>query len=842
MMQEVESAEPQSSAPVPGAVRDLPPALSSLVDLALDLRWTWSHAGDALWRSIDPETWEATRNPWFVLQNTRHERLDELAHDIAFMDSLRRLDGERHEHLRAHSWCARCVPGFAKQIAYFSMEFGLGEAIPLYAGGLGILAGAFLKAASDLGLPVIGIGLLFQEGYFRQSIESDGQQHERYPYNDPASLPIQQVRARDGGWLRVSLSVDNRTIWLKVWLARVGRVNLYLLDTNDLLNSPSDRGITAKLYGGGPETRLLQELVLGVGGFRLLDTLGLAVDVVHMNEGHAAFAVIERARSFMRREQVSFSQAFWATRAGNVFTTHTPVGAGFDRFDPALVDRLLLSPCGCFADLGVEGSEFLALGQPSGAEDAPFNVAYLAVRGSAFVNGVSRLHGEVSRRIFSEIFPRWPEHEVPIGHVTNGVHMPSWDSAAADLLWTEACGRERWRGSVETHEPLVSALSDASLWSLRSQQRAALVGYARRRLRSQLAQRGERDAEAMAEHTLESEVLTLGFARRFAEYKRPALLLHDPERLSRLLTDDARPVQIVVAGKAHPADEDGKRMIAEWIRFAKRPEVRNRVVFLEDYDIALAEQLTQGVDVWVNTPRRPWEACGTSGMKVLVNGGLNLSERDGWWAEAESAAVGWSLGGGEPPHSDTEAAAQLYRLLEDDVVPEFYERDAQGLPRRWLARIRASMSRLAPQFSANRMIREYLERIYTPAANGYARRTEDGAAVAKSLSNWHEDLEAGWSGIRVGELAASGSDDGLRFRVNVSLGDIAGDAVRVELYADPLGDSPAIRVPMRLSAGASAFECSIATTRPESDFTVRVVPFHSEARLPLELPLVAWQR
>jgi starch phosphorylase len=283
-------------------------------------------------------------------------------------------------------------------------------------------------------------------------------------------------------------------------------------------------------------------------------------------------------------------------------------------------------------------------------------------------------------------------------------------------------------------------------------------------------------------------------------------------------------------------------MIAEWIRFAKRPEVRNRVVFLEDYDIALAEQLTQGVDVWVNTPRRPWEACGTSGMKVLVNGGLNLSERDGWWAEAESAAVGWSLGGGEPPHSDTEAAAQLYRLLEDDVVPEFYERDAQGLPRRWLARIRASMSRLAPQFSANRMIREYLERIYTPAANGYARRTEDGAAVAKSLSNWHEDLEAGWSGIRVGELAASGSDDGLRFRVNVSLGDIAGDAVRVELYADPLGDSPAIRVPMRLSAGASAFECSIATTRPESDFTVRVVPFHSEARLPLELPLVAWQR
>ncbi len=847
-MQEVEVAQSKPPAHVLRAPRDLPPELATLAELALDLRWTWSHAGDSLWRALDAGTWEVTRNPWFVLQNARQARLDELARDSSFTDALGRLGDERREHLRAHSWCARCVPDFSKQIAYFSMEFGLGEAIPLYAGGLGILAGDFLKAASDLGLPVVGVGILFQEGYFRQAIEHDGQQHERYPYNDPATLPIQQVRASDGGWLRIPLSVDNRTIWLKVWLARVGRVNLYLLDTNDLLNSPADRGITAKLYGGGPETRLLQELVLGVGGFRLLETLGLQVDVVHMNEGHAAFAVVERARSFMRREHVSFAEALWATRAGNVFTTHTPVAAGFDRFDPELVDRLLLSPCGCFADLDIEGSEFLALGQCAGAKGEPFNVAYLALRGSAFVNGVSRLHGDTSRRIFSELFPRWPEHEVPIGHVTNGVHVPSWDSAAADQLWTEACGRERWRGSVEAHEPLVSALSDATLWSLRSRQRSALVAYARRRLETQLAQRGERDAKTVATSTLEPDFLTLGFARRFAEYKRPALLLCDPARLTRLLADSTRPLQIVVAGKAHPADEDGKRMIADWIRFSKQKEVRERVVFLEDYDIALAEQLTQGVDVWINTPRRPWEACGTSGMKVLVNGGLNLSERDGWWAEAASADVGWSLGGGDEPRSDAEAAGELYALLEREVVPAFYERDAEGLPRRWLARIRASMSRLAPQFSANRMLREYLERIYTPAASAYASRTEDGARVAKALSQWHESLEVAWTGIRIGEVDASVSNEGVTIRVTVSLGVIDANAVHVELYADPAGESPAVRVPMwpcagePPRAGTSTFACTIATSRPASDFTPRVVPFHPDAVLPLELPLVSWQR
>ncbi len=830
------------------APRDLPPALASLVDLALDLRWTWSHGGDSLWRSLDAETWEATRNPWFVLQNARAARLDELAGDTAFKDALRRLSDERREQLRARSWCATCVPAFEKLVAYFSMEFGLGEAIPPYAGGLGILAGGFLKAASDLGVPIVAVGILFQEGYFRQSIDSDGSQHERYPYNDPATLPIQPLRYADGAPMRVLLDVDGRKLWLKVWLAQVGRVSLYLLDTNDLLNSPADRGITAKLYGGGPETRLLQEVVLGVGGFRLLDMLGLDVSVVHMNEGHAAFAVIERARSFMQRDGVSFDEALWATRAGNVFTTHTPVAAGFDRFDPALVERILFSPCGCFSDLGIEGSDFLALGRSSDSHDEPFNMAYLAMRGSAFVNGVSRLHGEVSRRIFAELFPRWPEHEVPVGYVTNGVHVPSWDSRAADKLWTEACGKERWRGSVEAHEPVVSALGDEALWSLRSEQRAELVTYARRRLATQRTQRGARGAESSARRVLEADVLTLGFARRFAEYKRPYLLLHDPERLIRLLTSGDRPAQLVVAGKAHPADETGKRMIAEWIHFAQRPEVCDRVVFLEDYDIALAERLTQGVDVWINTPRRRWEACGTSGMKVLVNGGLNLSERDGWWAEADSADVGWGMGDGDAPPSDARDAEELYTTLEREVVPEFYDRNDQGLPRRWLARIRASMSRLAPQFSANRMLREYLEGIYVPAARAYARRTEEGARIAKDLSRWHDGLEVAWSGIRFGEVDTSSSDEGRSFWVSLSLGRVEPGAVRVELYADPVGGSPVVRAPMiprsggDPRAGTRVFECTIATSRPASDFTPRVVPFHPNAHLPLELPLVTWRR
>jgi starch phosphorylase len=634
---------------------------------------------------------------------------------------------------------------------------------------------------------------------------------------------------------------------------------LYLLDANDLLNNPADRGITAKLYGGGSETRLLQELVLGVGGWRLLEALDLRPTIAHLNEGHAAFVVLERARSLRQRAGLSFPEALWATRAGNVFTSHTPVDAGFDRFEPRLIERNLLSSKSRFSDLGVSPRALLGMGRRAPDDDTePFNMAYLAMRGCAFANGVSRLHGEVSRLIFSPLFTGWPQHEVPIGHVTNGVHVPSWDSRAADELWTEACGKERWRRSVEGLDHIVSSLSDERLWSMRSTQRAELVGKVRERLRAQLLGRGVLEGEAIAAAVLDPSALTLGFARRFAEYKRPTLLLRDPARLARLLSNPLRPVQIVVAGKAHPDDDNGKRMIAEWLRFAECPDMRRRVVFLEDYDIGVAAQLTQGVDVWVNTPRRPWEACGTSGMKVLVNGGLNLSVRDGWWAEVDASDVGWGLGDAAAPRvpaaqcapaaqCDAADAGQLYTILENAVVPEFYQRDRDGLPRHWIARIRASMARLAPRFSANRMLSEYLELLYLPAGAGQARRSENNAEVARSLARWEHLMTNFWHTVRFGAVEHEYLEGGgVRFRTWISSGEVPLDYVRVELYADATRDAPAFRKAMTARGhghpDSQCFELDVVTTRPLTDFTPRILPHHSDARLPFELPLIRWQR
>jgi len=537
-------------------------------------------------------------------------------------------------------------------VAYFSMEFALSEALPIYSGGLGNVAADQLKAASDLGVPVIGVGVLYQQGYFRQVIAADGSQEALYPYNDPDQLPITPVRNQSGDLLRLPIVLPGQKVWLRAWQVQVGRVVLYLLDSNDPANPPAFRGITSELYGGGAELRLQQELLLGIGGWRLLRTLRLEPEVCHLNEGHAAFAILERARSFMEDTRRSFEVALAVTRAGNVFTTHTPVAAGFDRFSPALLERLLRP----YAEqqLGVSLRDLLALGRENPDDpDEPFNMAYLAIRGSGAVNGVSRLHGQVSRRIFQSLFPRWPEVEVPVAHVTNGVHTPSWESAAADALWTKTCGTERWSQTLTTIERDIANASDGELWALRTAARRVLVDYARERVAQQVAFMGLPSDEASAIGVgLDPAVLTLGFARRFAAYKRPNLLLHDPARLLRILTNAAQPVQLVIAGKAHPADRGGQELIRMWIQFIRRPEVRNRVIFIADYDLLLAEHLVRGVDMWVNTPRRPWEASGTSGMKVLVNGGLNLSELDGWWAEAYEPEVGWALGDGQE-HGDS---------------------------------------------------------------------------------------------------------------------------------------------------------------------------------------------
>ncbi len=827
--------------------RKLPENLDALTSLALDLRWTWSHAGDTFWRTVDTATWEQTQNPWSLLQAIPQRRLEELARDSEFCSKLSERAKERREYMTGPSWFTTNGARLKNErIAYFSMEFGLGEAIPLYAGGLGILAGDYLKTASDLALPLVGIGILFQEGYFRQAIDAAGHQRESYPYNDPNTLPIQPVAAKDGDWLRVPIELPGRTLWLRIWRANVGRVDLYLLDSNEPLNAAVDRAITGKLYGGDKEERLLQEIVLGIGGWRALHALGLEPSVAHLNEGHAAFVVLERSRRFMERHGVSFREALWATRAGNIFTTHTPVAAGFDVFPPTLVGKYF-PPFGYPGKLGISSRDLLALGRRN-ADDVNelFNMAYLAMRGCARSNGVSRLHGSVSRRLFVDLFPRWPEREVPVDYVTNGVHVPTWDSRGADAIWTRSCGKERWSGSIERLRSVIATISDDELWKMRNEERAALISYARERLTRQLVQRGaEPGIAATTAHVLDPAVLTLGFARRFAEYKRPQLLLRDPDRLIRLLNNSARPVQIVIAGKAHPADEAGRRMVTDWITFVNRADVRHRAVFIEDYDITLATRLVAGIDVWINTPRRPWEACGTSGMKVLANGGLNLSELDGWWAEAYTSEVGWALGAGAGAPDDARDAEDLYALLEQQVAPAFYERDGRGVPRRWLARIRASLAQLAPTFSSNRMALEYAERFYADAGEALRLRARNGAEIARDLCTWESTLAAQWSDVRVDAKTATGREAATEFLAEVHLGVIEPEMVRVELFAEPLGDEEPFRQTMQevVREGTSferLFATTVVTKRDVRDFTPRIVPAHSDVRIPAECSLIAW--
>jgi starch phosphorylase len=583
----------------------------------------------------------------------------------------------------------------------------------------------------------------------------------------------------------------------------------------------------------------------------VLEELGLEVDLCHLNEGHAAFAVLARAYSFMCRTKVPFGVALSATRPGNIFTTHTPVEAGFDRFSADLIRPYvdILSQL-----MHVPLHELLALGRndPDNA-DEPFNMAYLAMRGCGVVNAVSELHGAVSRQIFQPLYPRWPQEEIPIGHVTNGVHVPSWDSQQADQLWTRACGKERWLGKLDELCSSIQQLPNGELWSFRASQRLALIRYARQRLMRQMRERGALPEHIQeAAHILDPNAITLGFARRFAEYKRPNLLLHDPDRLARILTHPERPAQLIVAGKAHPQDEGGKHLVAAWTRFAARPDVWDRVVFLEDYDMALAQRLVAGIDVWLNTPRRPWEACGTSGMKVLANGGLNCSELDGWWAEAYDPQVGWALGDGrQHPEREYDAveATQLYEALEQRVVPEFYDRDHAGIPQKWLTRIRSSMAHLTPQFSSNRMVREYVEKLYDPASASLTRRLRDGAKLAMELEEWHRRVKEGWGRIRFGDVRATSRDGRWFFEVQVYLGDLKSDQVRVELYADPLHDNDA---PMRITlcqgeailgaVNGFVFYGECASDRPAHDVTPRVVPFHAEAKVPLEVPLILWKQ
>jgi starch phosphorylase len=823
----------------------------ALTELALDLRWSFSHAADKIWGRLDPELWELTRNPWVVLQTVSRAKLQSLTSDPDFQSLVAKIHRQKTADDESDGWFQKAYPHSAlSAVAYFSMEFMLSEALPIYSGGLGNVAGDQLKTASNLGVPVTAVCLLYQQGYFRQEMDAQGRQQALYPFNDPGQLPIQPVRDSNGEWLRLSIDFPGSKLWIRAWQVQVGRTKLYLLDTNDPANIPAYRGITTELYGGGPELRLKQEMVLGIGGWRLLRALGLQPEVCHLNEGHAAFAVLERARSYMADTNKPFDLALTITRAGNLFTTHTPVEAGFDRFDPGLMGWYFKK----YAEdgLSLPMQDLLALGRRDrGDSSEPFNMAYLALRGSGAVNGVSRLHGQVSRQIFQNLFPRWPEVEVPVTYVTNGVHTPTWDSAESDRLWEATCGKGRWNETMSTVEQDLRKADDMDLWQLRTNGRGALVDYVRKLHVRQIGGRGASSEElSQGAKILDSDTLTLGFARRFASYKRPNLLLRDPHRLINILNNREHPVQLVLAGKAHPQDLEGQGMIRQWVEFSHRPEVRSRVVFLSDYDLFMAEQLVQGVDVWVNTPRRPWEASGTSGMKVLVNGGLNLSELDGWWAEAYSPEVGWAIGDGREhgsdPSWDASEAEALYGLLEREIVPEFYSRDERGIPSRWVARMRESMCKLTPLFSANRVVRQYTEQHYLSAASAYVRRAANHGSLGDELLNWQAQLAKHWPKVRFGSAAVEQKDGQHHFQVQVFLDELDPNAVCAELYAESQNGGAPSRHPMirgeRLVGSANGFTYTarIPAARPAADYTPRLIPQHGGAIVPLEASYILW--
>jgi glycogen phosphorylase len=826
--------------------------LSLLTELALDLGLNWKRHSDDIWRELDPEVWRITRNPWLMLQNAPPRVLEAMSKDQDLRRRIEELVVAGRASVESSTWFhGSYSTSPLKLVAYFSMEFGLSEALPIYSGGLGNVAGDQLKAGNDLGVPMVGVGLLYQQGYFRQAIDHDGNQRDLFPYNPPAWLPITPVRGGDGALIRITLDFPDYTLRVRAWQAGVGRLKLYLLDSNDPGNLPAHRGITSELYGGGPELRLQQELVLGIAGWRLLKLLGLQPEVCHLNEGHAAFAVLERALDFMKENHKPFEIALAATRAGNLFTTHTPVAAGFDSFSPALMSLYLKWYAA--ERLGISFSELMALGRAN--TDDPnefFNMAYLAMRGSGAVNGVSKLHGAVSRSIFLPLFPRWPVEDVPIGSVTNGVHTQSWDSVAADQLWSETCGTDRWLGSNVGLTDRIRSLAGERLWKLRNDNRRELVRFVRLRSEKQMASYGaSKEHLELASTMFDPDALTLGFARRFATYKRPNLLLHDAERLARILTNERYPVQLVIAGKAHPADQAGKNMVREWIQFVRRSDIRRHAVFLIDYDMLLAERIVEGVDVWINTPRRPWEASGTSGMKVLVNGGLNFSELDGWWAEAYRPEVGWALGDGkehDDPAWDAGEAEQMYNILENEVITKFYDRDAEGLPRKWIAMMRESMASLTPEFSANRAVREYTEKYYLPAAAEYYRREASHGARAQLISEWRQSLAINWPKVGFGKANVETAGDFHNFHVQVYLGRLQPEAVSVELFAQQRGGDPCVRLQMicegalNRTDGGFNYSAHAPSNRPAGDYTPRVIPAFPGIQIPLEANQILWFR
>jgi len=849
-------------------IPSLPPQLERLSDIARNLRWAWNHDAVALFRRLDESLWlESGHNPVLMLGRIDQSRLEEVANDEAFLVQLERvardLDGYQS---RRDTWFSRLHGAVdAPQIGYFSMEFGLTDCVNIFAGGLGLLAGDHLKSASDLGVPLVGVGLLYQQGYFRQTLNDAGWQQEFAEENDFHNLPLSLERQSDGEPLMVEAPHPGRTVKAQVWKAQVGRISLYLLDTNIDANRPEDRDISDQLYGGDLEMRIRQEIVLGIGGCRALRALGLAPVVYHMNEGHSAFLSLERVCQLMEDRGLSFAEAREAASAGLVFTTHTPVIAGHDAFPPHLIDRYLGE---YVRQLNISRQEMLALGRKNPADEGePFWMTVLALRMAAYSNGVSKLHGEISREMWQGLWPGLPEVEVPIGHVTNGVHLRSWVSDELEAHYDRYIG-SRWRNepSTTTSWEQASRIPAEELWRTHERRRERLIVFARRRLQEQLGHRGVSQLELeRAGSALDTEVLTIGFARRFATYKRATLLLRDPERLVRLITDPQRPVQFIFSGKAHPRDEAGKELIRQIIAFSRQPAVRNRFVFLEDYDMETARFLVQGCDVWLNNPRRPEEASGTSGMKAAANGVLNFSTLDGWWAEAwdacadEPVPVGWAIGRGETydnwDYQDQVEAEDIYDVLERDIIPSFYDRGTERIPRDWIARMQATIEHLGPFVSAHRMLRDYVTDFYLPAIERSTALAEGDLAGARSLANWRQRVEQHWPEVRV-EAVENNVPREVRVgepmvaRAMVQLGALEPSDVAVQMYTGRLNATGEIvdaeATPMHLAGEASKgvylFESAPTPWRVSGlhGYTVRVLPAHEALHCNYLPGLITW--
>lgn len=840
----------------------LPSPLLPLLRIAHNLRWSWDHAAIELFRRIDRELWEVSgHNPVLLLGNADQGALEKAAADDSFVahmtgvaDTLEKyLSGEGNWYTREHSKSEELL------VAYFSAEFGITECLSIFAGGLGVLAGDHLKAASDLGLPLVGVGLLYQQGYFRQYLNAAGWQQEAYEDNDFHTLPIRLVPN-----LIVQVDLPHGPVAAQVWSVNVGRLKLFLLDTNTAQNSPENRKITYQLYGGDLEMRLKQEILLGIGGYRALEAMGLEPTVYHMNEGHSAFLGLERVVRLMETQNLSFREAKVLASAGLIFTTHTPVPAGHDYFPGDLMMRHFHS----YAQrLGIAPAEFLGLGRQNPANHAEdFCMTVLALRLACFSNGVSKLHGEVSRRMWNNLWAGVPEDEVPIGHVTNGVHFRSWVSFEMNQLYDRYLG-PKWREEPADTKlwERAESIPAGELWRTHERRRERLVTHARQRLRAQLVSRGAPQAAIDdADEVLSPDALTIGFGRRFASYKRANLLIRNPERLGRILNNDTRPVQIIYAGKAHPQDDQGKHLIQAIIELARRPEYRRKIVFLENYDVATARYMVQGCDIWLNTPLRPLEASGTSGMKAQANGVLNLSTLDGWWDEAwklgigRSTEVGWAIGSGETysdqSRQDEVEAEALYDLLEGEIVPAFYERRADGLPRKWIARMKSSIGLLCPEFNMHRMVKQYTNDYYLVAHDRYRELNADGACCARNMAAWLGRVEEAWPRLRVESVEDSVPEmdlgDRVQLAARVFLDSLTPDDIVVEGVLGRVSANGEIgkfiTIPMQpcgpCENGMYSFQCLLQPKGQSGlyGYAVRVLPRHPQALSRFLPGLIAW--